>query len=64
MCVWRGEIKRQRRRDGGIYRYRWRGERGKKIACSRRIDFSVDCDLEYYLIYVTRCINFNVDVDF
>ena len=27
-CVWRGEIKRQRRRYGGIYRYRW-GEGGE-----------------------------------
>ena len=42
MCVWCGEIERQRRRDGGRYRYRWRGERGKNICCTRCIDFSVD----------------------
>ena len=38
------EIERQIRRDGGIYRYIWRGKRGKKISCIRCIDFSVDGD--------------------
>ena len=44
VCVCGGEIKRQRRRDGGTYRYIWRGERGKNISYNRCIDFSVDSD--------------------
>lgn len=31
--------------DGGSYRYRWMGERGKKISCTRCIDLNVDGDL-------------------
>ena len=31
MCVCRGEIERQRKRDGGRYRYRWRGREGRKL---------------------------------
>ena len=38
------ELKRQRRKDGTIYRYRW-GEGGKKNSCTRCTDFSVDGDL-------------------
>ena len=31
-------------RDGGKDRCSWRGERGKKLYCTRCIDFSVDGD--------------------
>ena len=44
VCVCGGEIKRQRSRDGGTYRYIWRGERGKNISYNRCIYFSVDGD--------------------
>ena len=30
VCVWGVDIERKIRRDGGRYRYRWYGERGKK----------------------------------
>ena len=46
MCVFRGgEIERQKRRDGGGYRYGWRVERGKNISHTRWIDISGDGDL-------------------
>ena len=39
-----GEIERQKRIDGGGYRYGWRVERGRNISCTRWIDISGDGD--------------------
>lgn len=38
------EIERQGGRDGARYKYNQIGERGKKIFCTRFIDFNVDDD--------------------
>ena len=41
MCLG-GEIERQKRIDGGRYRYGWRVERGRNISRTRWIDISRD----------------------
>ena len=42
VCVYGDEIERQKRIDGGGYRYGWRVERGKNISHTRWIDISGD----------------------
>ena len=44
MSIYGGEIKRQKIRDGGGYRYAWWVERGKNISHTRWIDISGDGD--------------------